>query len=208
MKPRPALLALCLAAPLHAGFTADDILIFTGTGKFAPGWAASSWGGVKVKESPGENGGVAVEGEVNAETAQWCGLSLRSSTEGGAAANIVPLTDELRENGAIMLKLNCGQGLDNVSDGGDGQKVQIAVVFQLKDGTFTNPLPITLAKLNSAPSLDGDSTTWEEIRVPIRDLLTQLPEGAEAAGISRINVQAQGTAAYNFLLGDCRIRQE
>jgi hypothetical protein len=65
-----------------------------------------------------------------------------------------------------------------------------------------------LQKLNATPSLDGDSETWEEIRVPIRDMQALLPDPSEAEAISSIAVQALGTPSYNLMVGDCRIRLE
>ena len=203
MKVTTALfIAVCAASLARAA--AEDAVIFSGEDRFRKNWTSSTWGGLEVREEEGENGGAAVATVVTEKAAPWSGLNLHLAFDQERSQGAVPLDQDLKESGVVVLRLNCGKNSEGQP--GTGQALQVSLNF-LADGKPVAAPAVPLARFG-LHAVDGDSTTWEEVRIPISTVLQKVPNAPDVQGLLGVGVQYVEKPSCEILIGDCRVVKE
>lgn len=203
---KPFCFALLVACAFSTARAAEDIVIFSGGERFRKNWIASTWGGLDVRDDgEGENGGAVVAAVPTEKAQPWSGFSLQVAYDQNKAVAAIPLDDDLREHGVVVVRVNCGK--DRSGQPGAGQALQAGLSF-LVGGERKAVPPTPLSQLGGEANLDGDPESWQEIRIPIAAMLKKLPDPAAAEGILSVGLQYVDAPACEILVSDCRIKSE
>lgn len=211
LRSRCAILALAtltgLAAAISARAAVEDEVIFSEDGGFREKWVATTWGkGLEVRDDAGgEKDGKAVAAIPSEGAEPFGGLSLRVGYDQKPAVASIPLDDAMREYGVVVLRVNCGK--DVTGQPSAGQAIQVTLGF-LVNGNLKEVAPVALSKFGRKAALDGDSESWEEIRIPIADMLEKLPDPSAAVGLMTVGIQYVDTPTCELLVSDCRLKSE
>jgi hypothetical protein len=200
---RTAAVCLAVCAISMARAAADDAVIFSGEDRFRKNWTSSAWGGLEVREGEGENG-AAVSTVITEKTTPWSGVNFHVAFDQDRAKNAVPLDADLKEGGMVVLKLNCGK--DREGQPGTGQKLQVSFSF-LNNGKPVPAPALPLARFG-VESLDGDETTWQEVKIPISTMLEKIPDSSGVDGLVGVGIQYVESPACEILVGDCRVQKD
>jgi hypothetical protein len=195
-------IAVCAATLAQA--VAEDAVIFSGEDRFRKNWTTSTWGGLEVREGEGENGGAAVVTLLTEKTAPWSGLNLHLAFDQSRDGGAIPLDDTLKEGGILVLKLNAGKGPDGQPGGGQALQVSLNL---LVDGKAVPVKALPLARFG-LPVVDTDSSSWEEVRIPLAVLLKTMPDPAAVQGLLGVGVQYVDKPSCEIAIGDCRVAKE
>jgi len=203
-------LGFCLAAavvcagPARAG---EDEVIFSSGEGFRKNWVVTTWGGLEAQVGGGgENGGNAVVTVPGDKASPWCGVTLQLAYDQEKASRAIPLDDDLRDRGMVVVRLNCGKDASGQPVG--GQALQAGMTFLLGNGEKKSVPPVPLARLGGPARLDGDPDSWEEVRIPVATLLKNLPDPAAATGILGVSFQYVESPSCQILVSDCRLESK
>lgn len=200
--PVAAYLAACAISMGQAA--ADDVVIFSGEDRFRKNWTSSAWGGLDVREGEGENGGAAVSTVITDKAAPWSGVNLHVAFDQDRTKGSVPLDADLKDNGVVVLKLNCGK--DREGQPGSGQKLQVSLSF-VEGGRQIAAKAMPLGQFG-VQTLDNDDSTWQEVRIPISTMLGNTPDSSGVEGLIGVGIQYVESPACEILIGDCRVQKD
>lgn len=188
----------------------DELSMYSGANGLRSEWELHVWGGLTAAELPGagrEADQSSIETTVSGGTQPYSGLTVKTGSGKDAQAASIPLSEELKGSGAVTLHLNGGKNLA----GGEGTDIplQYALVFVMQDGTTKSSKFLPMSAVSASEVVDGDSTTWQEVRMPIGKFLETLGEQADQIyGVSGVTMQYLGDAVSGFLVTDCEIAVE
>jgi hypothetical protein len=189
---------------------ADSERIYSGKEGMREEWIAAAWGdGFEVLADDAEHGREAgqsaVKGSPKAGAVQknYSGIALQIGYGKDQEANGIPLDEAAKTDGTVKFYLNEGKGPNG--EEGRAARLQFNLGFVGSGGRKINGRFQPMAKYASGETTDGDPKTWEEITIPVSDVLLALSEEdkADIKALVAVYVQYTEEPSVEIFVTDC-----
>lgn len=187
---------------------ADTERIYSGKDGIREEWMAAAWGGVQVLADDAEHGrekgqsSVKCWPEEGATPKNYAGMSLQVAYGKDQEANGIPLDDAAKADGAVKFYINEGKGPNG--EEGRAARLQFNLGFVGKAGRKINGRFQPMSKYASGETTDSDPANWEEITLPIADVINFLSdeEKANIKALVSVNIQFTDEPAVEIFVTD------
>lgn len=164
------------------------------------GWEISTWGKValKVQKDPQLDRNVLAL-ICNDQSKSWSGGLISTSAPPTGAPAEIPLPDD-KKNGFLVFSVNGGN--DEWGNHIGGQLIQISIGHRNATGQWDKGSSfVPINKYIAGNSIDGDPSTWQEVRIP----LSTLTASQNIPAIGAVFVQYIGTPVAPLAISSIKI---
>ena len=182
--------------------------IYSGKDGLREEWMAAGWGGLEA-QADSDQGRVAGESSVKctpgAGAKVYGGLALQVAYGKDQAAAGIPLDAALKSDGIVKFYLNEGKGPGG--EEGRAAALQFTLSFTTPAGKKLNGKFQRMSKYTAGDTTDGDPKTWEEISIPLADILPDIPDEDREAVSALVGLVLQYTEepAVEIFVTDCEL---